>query len=367
MRTIVIDGVQIPEHLIAREAQNHPGASAADAWRAAGHALAVKALLLDRARTLGIGAECETDEAGREETPQEALVRAVLEAEVEAHRPTPEECHRYYEARRDRFRTPELYEAAHILFSVEDEAQVQAARIAAEQALAVVLAAPERFAELAGSLSDCPSAALGGSLGQLTRGDLAPEVETALLSLAPGAIAQAPVRSRFGWHVLLLVRRIEGRLRPFEQVAEAIGLHLEGRAWTAAAARYVAELSRRAREAGAAVVLVEEDQLARPAPTLGGLLSRADSAERLAPWLGDADPDLLQRTSKAAEEAGAQFPDFVRVCVGDFIAEADDEAWTQLISRAQGAEDPALAGLKAILERRLGAVRRMNTVIRRKS
>ena len=54
MRTLVVDGVEIPEALLAQEVQNHPGASAADARAAAGHALAIRALLLHRARELGL-------------------------------------------------------------------------------------------------------------------------------------------------------------------------------------------------------------------------------------------------------------------------------------------------------------------------
>ena len=53
-RSQVIDGVQIPERLIAEEAQNHPAGTAEEARRAAGHALAIRALLLDRAHALGL-------------------------------------------------------------------------------------------------------------------------------------------------------------------------------------------------------------------------------------------------------------------------------------------------------------------------
>ena len=35
MRTVVIDGVEIPETLIAQEAQNHPEATGRAAWTAA--------------------------------------------------------------------------------------------------------------------------------------------------------------------------------------------------------------------------------------------------------------------------------------------------------------------------------------------
>lgn len=366
MRTIVVEGVQIPERLIAQEAQNHPGADGARAWADASHALAVKALLLDRARTLGLAAEPEMDEAGREETPEEALVRAVLEREVEAASPSDAECRRVYQADPDRFRAPTLYEAAHILFEPAEatEASLAEAEAVAGAALADIRERPARFAEIAKALSDCPSGQVGGSLGQLQQGDLVPEIERALLRLEPGQVASAPVRSRFGWHVLKLVRRIEGRLAPFELVADRIRLHLESRAWTAAATRYVGELAEAARRSGVAVALAPEGELAAPSPTLGALFASADM-ERLEPWLSVVDPALLARAAAAAQTEGLGLADFVRAEAAAFVDEADDEAWTQLISAAQGAQDPALAGLAAILKTKVAPPKRTLTLVRR--
>jgi hypothetical protein len=91
--------VVIPERLIAEEAQHHPGATAAEARLAAGRALATKALLLARARAMGLTPEPEFDAEGRQETDEEALIRAVLAAEVEASTPTRAECRRVYDLR----------------------------------------------------------------------------------------------------------------------------------------------------------------------------------------------------------------------------------------------------------------------------
>ena len=56
---------------------------------------------------------------------------------------------------------------------------------------------------------------------------------------------------------------------------------------------------------------------------------------------------------------------FVRLAVAAFVAEADDERWTQLISAAQGAEDAALAAISQILRSKLAPEPRRFTVIRR--
>ncbi|HVI33507.1 peptidylprolyl isomerase [Phenylobacterium sp.] len=367
LRAVVFDGVEIPETLLAQEVQNHPGASAAEARSAAGHALAIRALLLQRARDLGLTPEPELDEQGREETPDEALVRAVLDAEVAVTAPTEAECRRVYEADPVRFRTPALYEASHILVEPRggDEAALAAAHANATRLLGILEGGTCTFGELARDASDCPSGAVGGSLGQLRSGDLVPEVEDVLMALDPGETAGVPVLSRFGWHVLRLDRRIEGRVLPFELAEERIRLHLESRAWAAAATRYVAELAAAARAKGVALTITPEGAVRDGSATLGDFLSDRAAAERLEGWLDAVDPDLAGRVRQAAAEAGASVAGLVQSAVADFVAEASDERWTNLISAARDAEDPALACLAQVLRSKLVPAKPVFTLIRR--
>lgn len=365
MPSLVIDGVELPEALIAQEIQNHPSASAAEARAAAAHALAIRALLIRRGQDLRLTPDPETDALGREETPEEALARAVLETELSVATPSQAECLRLYESQRERFRTPPLTEASHILLEAEADGDAGA------QALADGLIAQLRqglasFADLARTHSACPSgASAGGSLGQLRPGDLVGEVESALAGLQPGEVAASPVRSRFGWHVLRLDRRIEGRLLPFELVEDRIRLHLESRAWTAAATRYVADLAAAARTEGVAVSLSDDGRVREGSLTLGRLLEPGLAGERLESWLQAVDPAFFEKVAAAAEAAGVPLADYVQATTADFLAEATDEDWTKLISAAQGAADPALAALAAILRLKVAPPKPRFTVIRR--
>ncbi|MBL8556207.1 MAG: peptidyl-prolyl cis-trans isomerase [Phenylobacterium sp.] len=367
LRTVVFDGVEIPESLLAQEVQNHPGASAAEARAAAGHALAIRALLLNRAHVLRLEPEPERDAQGREETADEALVRAVLDLEVDAAAPTEAECLRVYGADPARFCSPTLHEAAHILIEPADaspEADA-AARTRALRIADAVRSGACTFAEMARDHSDCPSGATGGSLGQLQPGDLVPEVESVLYALKPGAVAGEPVRSRFGWHVLKLDRRIEGRKLPFEVVEDRIRLNLEARAWSAAATRYVATLAAEARAHGVALSLTDEGEVREGSATLGDFLGDAAASERLLPWLQAVDGDLAQRVQAAAEAAGERPAEFARTAMADFVADANDERWTNLVSAARDAADPALACLAAVLRSKLVPAKQTFTVIRR--
>lgn len=366
--TLVVEGVEIPEFLIAEEVQNHPSLSAAEARAAAGRALAVKALLLHRADELGMSPQPRMDEAGREETDEEALIRAVLDAEIDIDPPSLAECRRVYDAQRARFTSPSLVEASHILIEPrQDDAEGwRAARQVAEDALERLLATPSTFAAVARTLSDCPSGEVGGSLGQLGPGDVVGEVEGALAGLSAGEVLDSPVRSRFGWHILKLDRRIEGRELPFDYVEDKIRLHLESRAWTAAATRYVADLADRARAKGIAFSISRDGRFDSGSLSLGERLADGASADALEAWLDATDPDLAERVRAAARADDLPVAAFVRRAVAHFVDNANDETWTHLISATQGAADPAIAAMASLLKAKLTPKRRTYTVVTRR-
>jgi peptidyl-prolyl cis-trans isomerase C len=252
---VSVNGVEIAPEAIAQEIQHHPAPDAETAWVEAARALAVRELLLQEARRLGMEPEPETDEAGRTEDEDDALVRALLEAQVGPETPGDEECRRYYDSQQHRFRTPELFEAAHILIEPDSDtdeawasAEAQARRIASD-----VGDDPKAFAEAARAYSKCPSAQQDGSLGQIRRGELTPSVQAGLEAIEQGTTGREPVRSRFGWHVLRLHRRIEGRVLPYEMVRDRIADMLEARSWSLAAARYVAEVAGRSQVTGVVI------------------------------------------------------------------------------------------------------------------
>jgi peptidyl-prolyl cis-trans isomerase C len=239
---ISVNGAVIPRHAIAQETQHHPATRPLDAMQAAATALVVRALLLQEAHRLAIKAEPISDGEGRRETDEEALIRALIEREVRT--PTADEaaCRRHYAQHRHRFRTPDLFEARHILLPA-----TLAERAALARAILARLADdPAEFSALARAHSTCPSAATGGSLGQLGPGQTVPEFEAALARMTPGVIHPEPVETRYGLHIVALDRRIEGRGLPFEVVQPRIAAWLEEKVRRAAIRQYVSILAGRA-------------------------------------------------------------------------------------------------------------------------
>ncbi|HMF22066.1 MAG TPA: peptidylprolyl isomerase [Pseudolabrys sp.] len=242
---VSVNGVTIARDAIVREMQHHPADKPVAAWQHAARALVIKELLLQRAKFLGIVPEPLTDDAGRLETADEALVRAVVDREVVVPEPDDGTCRRYYERNSAHFRSPNIYEVSHILFAAlpADSEAYGRARADAEAVLAALRESPERFAALAKTHSRCPSAEQGGNLGQVTLGQTTPEFERALVVLAPGELCAEPVATRYGFHIIRLERKHQGRTLPYEMVADRIAAYLREAVRRRADAQYVARLA----------------------------------------------------------------------------------------------------------------------------
>ena len=231
----------IEEDEILREMQYHPAGDAGAARDAAAQWLVIRALLLDRARALGIDEEDDAD-----------AVQTVIEREVDIPAPTEAECRRYYDNNRERFRSPDLVEAAHILLSAapDDEPRRAEAEAQAGELIDLLTRAPERFGEMARAHSACDSRHEDGRLGQISRGDTVPEMETFLFNLEEGQLSPVPVKTRYGLHVVRVDKQLPGRTLPYEAVADRVADYLKDASWRRAFRQYVQLLAGEARISG---------------------------------------------------------------------------------------------------------------------
>ena len=238
----------IEEDEILREMQYHPAGDAAAARHAAAQWLVIRALLLNRALALGID---EADEAD--------AVQTVIEREVDIPAPTEAECRRYYDNNPQRFRSPDLVEAAHILLPAapDDEARRDEAAGQAQELIDILTRNPERFGELARAHSACDSRHNDGRLGQVARGDTVPEMETFLFNLEDGQISPVPVKTRYGVHVVRVDKSLPGRSLPYEAVSSQVADYLKDASWRRAFRQYVQLLAGDARISGFDIAAVE--------------------------------------------------------------------------------------------------------------
>ena len=77
------------------------------------------------------------------------------------------------------------------------------------------------FAALAKELSQGPTASRGGDLSFFTRGRMVPEFEKKAFAMKVGEISK-PIKTQFGWHVIKVTDKKEGRQRPMAEVKDSI-------------------------------------------------------------------------------------------------------------------------------------------------
>ena len=250
--SIKVNGTEIPRRDVELEAQNHPAASAEDAFNEAAEALVIRELLKSRAAELGIKAPID---AAEDEEKEEALIGALLDEEIKLPRADEVACRRFFNAHPDQFKTPTQYEPFHILYSApaDDPDLFAKALTKAEAAIDILQEDPAAFARMAQEQSDCPSGKVDGSLGRVELGQTVPEFETFMISLEAGQLCPVPVKTGHGVHVIRLDRIIEGRDVPFEHVTQEIADYLHEASWRQAASQYIKLLVGQAKISGLAL------------------------------------------------------------------------------------------------------------------
>ncbi|MEE2001604.1 SurA N-terminal domain-containing protein [Alkalimonas sp. MEB108] len=133
---------------------------------------------------------------------------------------TEAEARAFYNANLPLYSTDERRQVAHILFeSMGSNADIKAK---AEQVLAELQAGAD-FAEVAARVSDDTfSAAEGGVLPWLNRGDMEPSFEDAAFALTEAGELSAVVQTSFGYHILQLHRFEPSEVRDFAEVQAEI-------------------------------------------------------------------------------------------------------------------------------------------------
>jgi len=103
-------------------------------------------------------------------------------------------------------------DARHILVKTEDEAM----------AIIAELDAGKDFAELAKTKSTGPSGKNGGTLGYFSKGQMVPEFETAAFALENGTYTKKPVKTQFGWHIILKQDERDEQPPKFEESKDGV-------------------------------------------------------------------------------------------------------------------------------------------------
>ena len=224
--SISVNGVEITDDAIEQELPHHQQAK--HPVKQAVNELILRTLLLQEAGLLGIVAEDD-----------DARIEALFAQEVRVPEADEATCATFYRNQPALFSNGEMIEARHILFQVTPSVTLDLLRDTGEAILAELRTQPERFEELAKKYSNCPSGEMGGNLGQLSRAQTVPEFEDFVFRLASGEMGDRLLETRFGLHIVQVMRRVDGALLPFEAVKSQIADQLTRQSWQRAVHQYL--------------------------------------------------------------------------------------------------------------------------------
>jgi peptidyl-prolyl cis-trans isomerase C len=113
---IRVNGVALEQEAIAREMQYHPADSRQEAVFLAAQSLVIRELLQQRVAELGIVVAPVSGE-----TDEEAAIRTLMEQEISLPETDAESVQRFFEANPERFMSPPLVAARHILLAADPQ------------------------------------------------------------------------------------------------------------------------------------------------------------------------------------------------------------------------------------------------------
>lgn len=238
---LVVAGHPISEADVAREMQFHRAEDPHASRRMAARTLLIRELVRLECERLGIEPLPESGE-----TREEALVRQLIESQVETPSPDEAACRKYFEANRERLHHPDRVLARHILYAAAPD-DINARQRAMEQGESLIGALrgePDRFGEFAMRHSACPSREQGGELGWLERGDTVPEFDRQLFMLREG-LAGLTVETRYGHHVVVIDRVERGSPLSWDEAFPRIAAYLETQVTQNAVHQYLGILAQR--------------------------------------------------------------------------------------------------------------------------
>jgi peptidyl-prolyl cis-trans isomerase D len=134
----------------------------------------------------------------------------------------------YYHSHLAEFSVPGKVKVSHILFKTTDETPQQAAQsLATAQKILVRIRAGADFAEMAKRYSqDTGSAAQGGELGWIQRGQTVKAFENAAFSMKPGQISGL-IKTIYGYHIIKVEDRQYAHVETLDEAKASIQSKLE--------------------------------------------------------------------------------------------------------------------------------------------
>ncbi|WP_299547337.1 peptidyl-prolyl cis-trans isomerase [uncultured Helicobacter sp.] len=155
-------------------------------------------LLIDQAKKERVQNSKEYKEAIAN-VEEDLMLEVWMRKQMEKVKVSNSEIEKFYNENKSKFVQPETVKASHILVSSENEAKAVIAELKKAGKNVV-----SKFDALAKEKSKDASAQNGGELGYIAKNQVVPEFANAAFKLKKGSYTTTPVKSQFGYHIILV-------------------------------------------------------------------------------------------------------------------------------------------------------------------
>jgi peptidyl-prolyl cis-trans isomerase C len=140
---------------------------------------------------------------------------------------TEQEVRAYYDSHPDDFKHPEQVKLRAIVIGIKPEAEQDAAKARAEQALKRIQSG-EDFGKVAGEVSEDAGRVRGGEIGWIRKGLLFPELEPSVWALKSGEVSQV-LKSQRGYHIFKVEDRRAAGVMSYDEVKNSLTTFMRNR------------------------------------------------------------------------------------------------------------------------------------------
>jgi parvulin-like peptidyl-prolyl isomerase len=143
---------------------------------------------------------------------------------------TDKELRERYDREKEHYRLPERARLREIvILKPEGAAAIEQARQRVQQIAEQARGATD-FALLAKTTSQAPTKEKGGDLGDVTRGELLPELDKEVFNSTTGTVL-GPIEAKTAWHILKVEQRLPSEVPAFESIKEKLRKDASDDAW----------------------------------------------------------------------------------------------------------------------------------------
>ncbi|GLX77406.1 peptidylprolyl isomerase [Thalassotalea insulae] len=236
---ILVNGIEITESQVLGEMQYHPADTKRQSMVKAAEYLIIGELIKQKADELAI----DYDPMSLDTASEYQLINQLIAHERITPSASTAECQRFYQQNKGKFTTSPLVELRHILLAAAPDDVTERIRLkdVAEEMINRIQEEPACFNDMVTAHSACPSKAMSGNLGQVSQGQTVAEFERHIFKAQAGLI-DYPIETRYGFHIVLIERKIDGAELPFDYVKDKVSEYLNEKVKRKTIAQYMQQL-----------------------------------------------------------------------------------------------------------------------------